>query len=253
MSPKVFGHHFYLGRFDLPVMSGVLLSQLSKGGKKVSILKKGVSYFCIESAGLVFKDVLKFTTPCNLSKYLRQWEVCEEKSIFPYEAFNSVEEINNQIDFPSHARFYSALKKENIDINDYNKAKQEYERRQSLEDSDPDKIVNFGGWLELYNKLDVGPLCKAIQNSFESLHKLFGEDATTHLSLPSLACSAMFRNYDPSSSLSYSFARKNEDVRKVMRANVVGGLVMYTEDTYQRKTQAYRTIYSGYQTAKTLK
>ena len=63
-----------LARFDLPVMAGVLISQLEKR-KKVNIIKKGVSYLLIESDELVFKDILKFTSPCNLSKYLKQWQV----------------------------------------------------------------------------------------------------------------------------------------------------------------------------------
>ena len=206
-------------------MAGVLISQLRSQKSNMSIPKRGVSYFSIESDGLAFKDVLKFTSPCNLSKYLKQWGVTEEKSIFPYEAFSNIEDMQAQIEFPRHAQFYSSLKNSNVSVEEYQTAKCEYERRQSLPNNHPNKIANFVDWLEIYNKLDVGPLGKALQNCFNSLHTLFGEDATTHLSLPSLACSAMFKNYAQDAPLAYSFAKGNEDVRTLMRNNVVGGLV----------------------------
>ena len=45
------------------------------------------------------------------------------------------------------------------------------------------------------------------------------------LSLPSLANNAMFRNFDVNSPLEYSVAKKNEDIRQLIRDNEVGGLV----------------------------
>ena len=115
-------------------MAGVLISQLEKR-KKVNIIKKGVSYLLIESDDLVFKDILKFTSPCNLSKYLKQWQVTEKKSIFPYEAFSCIEEIDAQIEFPEYELFYSRLKQSNIPLQDYEEAKFEYQRCQQLPNS----------------------------------------------------------------------------------------------------------------------
>ena len=33
---------------------------------------------------LGFKDVLQYTVPCPLSKFLKQWKVPESKGIFPH-------------------------------------------------------------------------------------------------------------------------------------------------------------------------
>ena len=33
---------------------------------------------------LSFKDVLQYTVPCPLSKFLKQWKVPEAKGIFPH-------------------------------------------------------------------------------------------------------------------------------------------------------------------------
>ena len=32
-----------------------------------------------------FKDVLNYTSPCNLSTFLKQWKTTEQKGIFPHE------------------------------------------------------------------------------------------------------------------------------------------------------------------------
>ena len=96
---------------------------------------------------------------------------------------------------------------------------------------------NFSDWLIYYNKLDVRPLGQAILNSFKSLKTLFGEDPTLCLSLPALANNAMFKNFSLDSPLVYSFAKKNEDVRKIMRDNVVGGLV----NVFRRHVSTYNS------------
>ena len=40
--------------------------------------------FQIEDQILGFKDVLQYTVPCPLSKFLKQWKVTESKGIFPH-------------------------------------------------------------------------------------------------------------------------------------------------------------------------
>ena len=55
------------------------------------------------------------------------------KSVFPYSHFGSIEEMRETTEFPPHSAFYSTLKKKNIDIEDYNKAKEEYEIRQRID------------------------------------------------------------------------------------------------------------------------
>ena len=76
-----------------------------------------------------FKDALLFTSPCSLSQYLKQNGIAEEKSIYPYTAFNSVEAVYQQKTFPTHQQFYSELKGTNVSDEDYARAKAEYDRR----------------------------------------------------------------------------------------------------------------------------
>ena len=42
---------------------------------------------------MLFKDIYNFTSPCSLDKYLKQWGVTETKSVFPFNAFNSIEQM----------------------------------------------------------------------------------------------------------------------------------------------------------------
>ncbi len=89
----------------------------------------------------------------------------------------------------------------------------------------PEKMSNMQDWLVYYNLLDVVPLANAIDNSFRSFHEVFGIDPATCLSLPKFAQLCVFKVYDPNQPLCYSFAKKNDDIRRLFRDNVIGGLV----------------------------
>ena len=61
-----------------------------------------------------FRDVLDFTAPTNLAKYLKTWNASDAKSIFPYSYFNSIEDLESTIDFPSKEAFFNELKQVNF-------------------------------------------------------------------------------------------------------------------------------------------
>ena len=81
----------------------------------VSVIKKGTAYMTLNlqrSDGLevVFKDVRHYTSPCNLDKFLKTWQAPAEKSVFPYQKYSSVEELELATEFPPIEDFYSDLK-----------------------------------------------------------------------------------------------------------------------------------------------
>ena len=98
----------------------------------ISCLKKGAQYFAIYTDLFTFTDVLHFTSPCKYSNYLKQWGVEEEKSIFPYQFYNTVEELEAATDFPPPDAFYSDLTKSDVSEDDYIKAKAEFDQRKTL-------------------------------------------------------------------------------------------------------------------------
>ena len=218
-------YSFNGGRYDLNVLAPYILPSLAKRFNNVRLLKKGSSYFSIETENICFKDVLHFTTPQKLEKYLRQNGVEEAKSIFPYTLFGSIEEMISTKDFPAQEKFYSELKSTNVSSDDYNLAKREFERRMSLPDNNSEKMRNFADWLLFYNQLDCTPLAKAINLSFSKFFESFGVDPSWCLSLPKYAQICMFDSYDPNAPLSYSFGKNMNKIRELFRNNLLGGLV----------------------------
>lgn len=220
----IFG--FNSGKFDLPVISGPLFNILTERGEKPNIIKKGSSYFSVETSQFIFKDVLSFTAPCGLDKFLRSWQAPQVKSIWPYSFFGSVEEIQNCRKFPEYECFQNQLNpKKTPSIEDYERAKAEFERRQKLNSGDPEKMETMVDWLRYYNELDVSPLIRAIENCFASYKKYFHVRPYQAYSLPSLASQAMFGFMNPSHPLIFSFHENAKEIHKKFRDSIFGGLV----------------------------
>ena len=97
------------------------------------IIKQGSSYRSIYlEKKFAFLDVLHFTSPCNYSGYLKQWGVEEEKSIFPYQFYSSVEELEAATEFPPIEAFYSDLTGRTVSAEDYAVSKNEFDTRRQL-------------------------------------------------------------------------------------------------------------------------
>ena len=81
------------------------------------------------------------------------------------------------------------------------------------------------GWLKVYNLLDVQPLAFAIEKCFRTYSENFDVNPMLSQSLPGLAQEAMMKNFDPESSLFFSFPHKFKEISTLFRQNVIGGLV----------------------------
>ena len=226
ISMPVFG--FNSAKFDLKCLVPFMVKYANENnlGKKVKVLKKGGKYFSFSVDSLDFKDVLSFSAPCSLETYFDQWyKGALAKGIFPYQKFSSVEEINQQVNFPSYESFYSDLKASNVNIREYESSRNEYQRRIQLPESDPDKMNNFGCWLKHYQMLDVVPLVSAIENCFKTFYQHFQVNPMEMKSLPSIAFSAAFNLFDQTMPYIYSFSQEFDSVRQLFRNNQIGGLV----------------------------
>ena len=232
----VFG--FNSGKFDLPVIIAPLLIELKKDTSRINVLKKMSSYFSISTSKFIFKDALRFTAPCSYDKFARVWEAPTSKSIWPYSLYSSVEEIKAAKTFPLLSDFESKLKGgSKPDMAIYISAKTEFYRRKLLPRGHPDRICSMYGFLRFYNIQDVQPLAMAIENCFSCYDQYFGINAITAMSLPSLASTAMFNNFDKKSPLIFSFSDANKEINELFRANVFGGLV----NTFRRHVATYDT------------
>ena len=190
-----------------------------------NVLKRGARYFCISTPRYSLNDTLNYSSPCKLSKYLKQWKVEEQKSIFPYRHYSSIEEIVADTEFPPPEAFYNELYQEDVDLQLYENACKYFNFCKELSNDDPRKMRNMGDWLEYYNKLDVRPLVTAMDRSFECFHKFFGLDPTIYLSLPKIAMEAVMKMYDQKCSYIFTFGGQWNEIRNIHRENVNGGLV----------------------------
>lgn len=80
-------------------------------------------------------------------------------------------------------------------------------------------------WLKRYQLLDVGPLTRAIERSFQCFFKYFGNNPLLHRSLPSLAFKAAFSMFDKSMPYISTFSPMFTNIRELFRQNQYGGLV----------------------------
>ena len=215
---------FNSAKFDLPTLAGPLLLTLQETGK-VNILKKRNSYIAISTEKFIFKDVLKFHSPCTYEKFVSLWATSGAKSIWPHNFFNSIEEINSCKTFPKRSDFASKLHEGSMpDIQSYIIAKREFYRRKLLAKSDPNRIRTMRGFLRYYNIQDVKPLATAIMNCFASYSECFSINPHAELSLPSIALKAMEANFKKDSPLVFTFSEDERKIADIFRDRVFGGL-----------------------------
>ena len=222
-SLSVYG--FNSSRYDLPIIFDLIVQVFDRprfNRKSVSILKKGNSYFSCNFGNLHFKDLLNFTCPQSLDRYLKTWTSNSAKLVYPYEKFSSIEEIRSQVQFPPITDFVSTLKHD-VDEEIYHSCKAEYERRRTLPSGHPQKWSSFEDYLKYYNLSDVLPASKALIQQFSTYEDQFGLCPNHFLGLPSFAKAAMFAMYKQDSPHIFTFP-ENSDATKIFREGIVGGL-----------------------------
>ena len=173
---------------------------------------------------VAIQDILNFSSPTTLDTYIRQWGAKQTKSLFPYSHYNSIEELEAATEFPEPSAFYNDLKQTSVDMEQYNEARSIFELRKSLPLAHPDRMKNMKCWLRFYNTIDTRPLVQAIENSFKAFNTCFNIDPHLHHSLPSMAFDAMFKNYDTDLPYVVTCDSFNDDIRKLFRQNLIGGL-----------------------------
>ena len=201
--------NFDVGKFDMPVLSGYLFNEFRRRGMKVNVINKDGCLISVTVENVcIFKDAIRFTSPCSLQKYLTQNGVQDlAKTIFPHGYIKTTAQLD-ETSFPPHEAFYSALKRTNVTLTEYETARSEFNRRKELNEGHPEKMHTFRNWLEHYNLLDCFPLSCAINNSFQNYFDIFGMDPTLSVSLASYAHLVQMRQYASDAPLSHSFCSK---------------------------------------------
>ena len=156
---NVFGYNS--GKFDLPVLIPYIVNYATRKNVPIKALKRGNSYIIIKIDNCTFKglfnffidkqslDSINFNSKVSLDRYLKQWGASVNKMIFPYERYNSIEQMRQEADFPPYAAFYSTLRKSNVNRDDYDAALREYNRRKALPDDSKEKYHNMADYLRV--------------------------------------------------------------------------------------------------------
>ena len=219
----VFGYNNV--KYDNKVIIEYLLQALDRKNilaKDIRLLKKASRYFSVQFCGLCIKDLLNFSIPASLDRYLKTWTKTESKLIYPYEYFSSIEEIRSCIDFPTTDAFYSRLKGP-VDIDLYNHCKSIYQMHRNLNPKDKEYWSNFEDYLKFYNLSDVVPASKALIIQFKTYKANFNLSPMQYLGLPGFARCAMLKMFDRKCSSIFSFPSCST-ATSVFRTQIIGGL-----------------------------
>ena len=73
----------------MPVLLPSIIKYCNEHELQTSVLQKGtkISYFNVKSDEediIQFRDVLSYSSPCSLDKFLKQWKTAQTKGCFPH-------------------------------------------------------------------------------------------------------------------------------------------------------------------------
>ena len=142
---SIFGYNSQ--KYDLAIIFEkvcAVLDQENFDRNNLSLLKKSLAYFSVKIGRLHFKDLINFSVPMGLDRYLKIWTNHCVKMVYPYEKFSSIEEIRNCTVFPPIEDFKTGLKPD-VDEKVYSDCKKMFEDRMSRSASDPEKWYTFEG------------------------------------------------------------------------------------------------------------
>ena len=219
---SIFGYNS--SRYDLAVMFSRIcqvLDSINFDRSDISMIKKANSYFSLKLKKLHFKDLINFSSPMKLERYLQIWGAGAYKLIYPYELFSCIEEIRACKSFPEISEFKTALNP-SIDCNLYAECKKLFEYRMNLPEGNRDKWYSFEDYLKFYNVSDVEPVSKALLKQFATYEENFGTYPMTSLGLPSYAKNVMYNMYCSESPSIFTFSEK--EATNTFRNQVIGGL-----------------------------
>ena len=201
-------------RYDLNLLKSEVLKQLNLQDKGSFVIKKENVYVCITSAKLKFLDVCQYLSPgVSYSKFLKAYDVPEEKSHFCYEYLDCPEKLNEPA-LPPHAAFYSSLKKTNITLKEYAELGRVWDR---------EGMHTLRDLLVYYNNKDVGPFVEGVVKLqkfyFDKNLDLF----KVTVSAPGAARRLLFQAAMKENARFATLGEKDEDLYLTYKKNLVGG------------------------------
>lgn len=163
---------------------------------------------------LKFLDISSYLAPAvSYAKFLKAFDVTENKGFFPYEWFDAVEKLNHP-SLPSHDALFSSIKDDNISEEEYQFCRLVWSEN---------GMSTFQDFLVWYDNLDVGPFVRAVENLQQFYFERGIDLFKTSISVPGLARRMLF---DPGRQAGASFAlfvEANSDLYFSIKISLIGG------------------------------
>ena len=201
-------------------------------------IKKASSYTTVKANSFKFLDILQFqAVGVSYSKFLKSFDVQENKSFFPYEWLDSVEKLNYS-KLPPYEAFFSKLKGINVleEGGDHALGQQRYRELNRLWREN--KWTSIGDYLEYYNNLDVGPFVTAIERMQKFYFDKHIDLFKCPISIPGISRQLLFREAAKENVSFASILIDDEDLYYTFKRNIFGGPSI----VFRRKHIAGKTL-----------
>ena len=239
--------------YDINLVKKNLLTRLGLTAKDNQgyVIKKNSKFMCISTPELRFLDISQYLSPgVSYDKFLKAYGTELTKSFFPYEWFDSVEKLEHDR-LTDYDCFFSKLKRCNVlekEYKDYVESRhtgtppptgeEYYARLQQVWREN--NMQTFRDYLRHYNNLDVEPFIEAV----DKMLMIYGEKGIDifkdSISVPGVAKRLLFESC-PEGTKFARFSKKNADLHKLLRNNIVGGPSII----FNRHQEANKTFIRG--------
>ena len=208
---------FNSAKYDLNVIKAKLAKHLNLEDKNCFVIKRAHAYTCISTPQFKFLDITAYLAAgASYAKFLKAYGVCEEKSFFPYDWFDSEEKLDYP-NLPPYEEFYSKLKGVNVLAIDGSGA-ENYRMLQNVWQEQ--NMTSFRDFLRYYNNADVIGFVQAVKKMLEFYFDNEIDLFKDTISLPNLARRELFKS---GKTLFPVFDYHNQDIYRTVQQNIVGG------------------------------
>ena len=91
---------FNSSSYDVPVLLSYILEIV--GPENVHVIKRGESVFALNFNDISFRDAMNYCGPLSLEKFAEIFRLEVKKNIFPYELFESIEDMRLTTTWPQY-------------------------------------------------------------------------------------------------------------------------------------------------------
>ena len=228
---------FNSGFYDLNLIKPYLLKSLQRFVSLSSIkcIKRNTRFLLLSTPNLRFMDCSHFVAAgTSLDKFLKAYGSEVSKFFFPYEHLTSFE-VLQEPSLPPYEAFFSSLKNENVleneintfvrnggSLTDPNRPKTGLEVYEDIKQTwDHEGFQTMMDYLQYYNKLDVYPLHKAVTKMARFYEQHSIDLLKETLTLSGAANKILHRSNKGEGIFLFNY--KDKDLYQSVRNNIVGG------------------------------